>query len=106
MITLFVKKTNNIKDKIIGLIGKEKPYALMIQTHFGIHTFGLKFPIDVLILDKKNKAVFLKKNLMPWRIFLWNPMFGKVLELPLGTIDKKKIKINDTVNIKQLSLDY
>ena len=100
MITLFVKEARSLKEKAIGLIGKEKPASLLIKTRFGIHTFGLKFPIDVLILDKKNKVVFLKKNLMPWRIFLWNPMFDKVLEMPLGTIDKKKIKINDTVNIK------
>ena len=72
----------------------------MIETRFGIHTFGLKYPIDVLILDNGNKVVFLKKNLMPWRIFLWNPIYDKVLELPQGTIDKKKIKINDAVNLK------
>ena len=98
---LFVKKAKNIKEKVIGLIGKDKPQALMIRTRFGIHTFGLKFPIDVLILDKKNRVVFLKKNLMPWRIFLWNPMYDKVLELPYGTIAKKKIKINDEIFLKE-----
>lgn len=99
MITLFVNEAKNIKEKVAGLIGKEKPTSLMIKTHFGIHTFGLKFPIDVLILDNKNKVASLKKNLMPGRIFLWNPIYDKVLELPQGTIDKKKIKINDAVNL-------
>lgn len=100
MVTLLVKEARNLKEKVIGLIGKDKPLSFMIRTRFGIHTCGLKFPIDVLILDKENKVVFLKKNLMPWKIFLWNPMYDKVLELPLGAIDKKKIKINDAVGIK------
>lgn len=100
MITLFVKKARNLKEKVIGLIGKEKPASLLIKTRFGIHTFGLKFPIDVLILDKSNKIISIKRNLKPKRIFMWNPIYYKVLELPDGTIDKKKIKINDTVNLK------
>lgn len=100
MITLFVKEAKNIIEKITGLIGKNKPQALLLKTHFGIHTFGLKFPIDVLILDKKNIVVSLKKNLQPKRIFIWNPLYDCVLELPAGTIDKKKIKINAVVNLK------
>ena len=100
MISISVKKANNIKEKIIGLIGKDKPQALMLKTRFGIHTFGLKFPIDVVILDKKNKVVKLKKSLKPNNIFLWNPMYDKILELPEGTIEKKGIKTYNMLNLK------
>jgi hypothetical protein len=102
VIKLFVKEAKNLKEKIQGLIGKDKPYALMIKTRFGIHTFGLKFPIDVLILDDKNNVVSVKKHLRPNRIFLWNPMYEKVLELPSGTIEKKQIKINIPIDISIL----
>ncbi len=98
MITLSVKRTKNLKEKVQGLIGKDKPYALMIQTRFGIHTFGLKFPIDVLILDKNNRVMKIKKSLKPNRIFLWNPMYEKILELPIGTIEKKNIKLKDAID--------
>ncbi len=102
MITLFVKEARNLREKIIGLIGKEKPASLLIKTHFGIHTFGLKFPIDVLILNKNNKVVSLKKSLKPNRIFLWNPAYEKVLELPEGTINEKGLKIGRKLNLKLL----
>ncbi len=98
---LFVKKAENIKEKIIGLIGKDKPQTLMIKTRFGIHTFGLKFPIDVLILDKFNKVVLIKNNLAPNKIFVWNPKYESVIELPNGTIEKKEIKINDEISLKE-----
>ncbi|MBI4096739.1 MAG: DUF192 domain-containing protein [Candidatus Levybacteria bacterium] len=95
MIRIFAKEVKNIKEKVMGLIGREKPLSLMIKTRFGIHTFGLKFPIDVLILNKKNEVVAIKKNLQPKRIFLWNPIYEKVIELPEGTIKKKGIRLND-----------
>lgn len=100
MTTISVKKAKNLREKISGLIGKKKPESLMIKTHFGIHTFGLKFPIDALILDKNNKVVALKKNLKPNRIFVWNPLYEKVLELPTGTIEKKGIQTHSEIYLK------
>jgi len=77
-----------IKERTFGLVGKKKPYPLLIQTRFGIHTFFLKFPIDVAVLDKNNRIVKLRQNLAPNRIFVWNPKYDKVLELPEGTVKK------------------
>jgi uncharacterized protein len=98
MITIQAKEAKNLKDKIIGLIGK-KPYPLLIKTHFGIHTFGLKFAIDIIIVDKHNRVIAIKNDLKPKRIYFWNPRYEKVLELPNGTIKKKGIKINDSIKI-------
>jgi len=95
-----VRKSKNLREKMQGMIGKREPTALMINTRFGIHTFGVKFPIDVLILDNKNKAVSVKENLKPNRIFLWNPMHEKVIELPAGTIKKTAIKMNDSIELE------
>lgn len=99
MISLSVRETKNLKEKITGLIGINKPSGLLIRTHFGIHTFGLKFPIDVLILNKKNEVVAIKNNLQPKRIFLWNPIYEKVLELPSGTIERKHIEMRMPIDI-------
>jgi uncharacterized protein len=102
VIKFFVKETKNLKERIRGLIGKNKPQALLIKTHFGIHTFGVKFPIDVLILNNKNIVVSIKENLKPNRIFLWNPRYEKVIELPQGTIKKSRLKINIPIDISIL----
>ena len=99
MVTIFAKKARNIQEKIIGLIGRKEPVALMIKTRFGIHTFGLRFPIDVLILDKSDTVVKMSKHLKPNRIFLWNPIFNKIVELPKGWIEKNNIKIGDKIKL-------
>lgn len=99
MIILNVKKAKNLPEKIQGLIGKDQPYAFLLKTHFGIHTFGLKFPIDILILDKDNKVVAMKENLKANGIFFWNPLYNTVIELPERTIIKEKIRIGDQIKL-------
>ncbi|MEK7186397.1 MAG: DUF192 domain-containing protein [Patescibacteria group bacterium] len=92
MVKLQVKKLRTLKDKSLGLIGQKKAYPIMLETRFGIHTLGLNFSIDVLILDTQKRVVVLKESLSPFRIFLWNPRFKIVLEMPIGTIKKYNIK--------------
>ncbi len=69
MKTLHVKKANTFWQAIRGLIGAKKPHALYMKTRFGIHTFGVLFPIDVVILDAQHRVVKLQKSLKPNRIF-------------------------------------
>ena len=98
MVTLKVRELKGWREKIAGLIGKEKAESVLIRTRFGIHTFFLKFPIDVVILDNQNKVVR-TKTIRSNRTFLWNPIYEKVLELPAGTIKEKKIKIEQEIKI-------
>ncbi len=90
-------RTKTFREKIQGLINQEKDKGLIIHTRFGIHTFGMNRPIDVLVLDKQNSVVKLKSNLAPNRIFLWNPKHSIVIELPDGTIMQTNTKLGDKI---------
>lgn len=79
--------------KITGLIGKKRAKIVVFRTRFGIHTFFLKFPIDIVIVSKDNKVVFIKKFVKPKRFVFWNPRFDTVIELPEGTIENLGLKI-------------
>jgi uncharacterized protein len=91
-ISIRVKKLRSIWQTTRGLIGYATPESIFFKTRFGIHTFGLSFPIDVLILDEKDNVVVLKESLPPNKLFFWNPRYSTVIELPQNTIMKKKIK--------------
>lgn len=65
-----------------GLAGIKKIYPVYFETRLGIHTFGMKQSIDVMVLDSKNRIVIIRKNLGPNKIFVWNPKYAKVVELP------------------------
>lgn len=90
-----VRRLNSVREKAIGLIGKKTAEATLFKTRFGIHTIGLRFPIDVLILDNKNKIIYSKSSLKPNRIFIWNPRYKNVLELPDGFVAKKNLEAGD-----------
>ncbi|MBC8166447.1 MAG: DUF192 domain-containing protein [Bryobacteraceae bacterium] len=60
--------------------------GLLIVPCEGIHTWGMKFDIDVLFLSKKLKIVGIRKNMGRRRIaFCW--WAHSVLELPAGMLD-------------------
>lgn len=98
MVTLKVKVLRGIIEKSKGLLGFKRPSPVLIYTRFGVHTFFLKFPIDVLVLNKNNQVVKIS-CLKPNRIFFWSPFFNKVLELPEGEVEKNKIKIGDKIKL-------
>lgn len=85
-------------DKTLGLISKDREGILM-KTRFGLHTFFIRNPLDIIILDKNNKVKIIKEGLKPRKFFFWNPKFDTVLELPEGTIGKLEIKINDIIKV-------
>lgn len=89
-VLLHIKEAKSWKEKCFGLIGK-KPYPILIRTRFGIHTFGMRYPLDVIVLDSENTIISLKENMFPNRFFFWYPRFDTIVELPAGTIRKKKL---------------
>jgi uncharacterized membrane protein (UPF0127 family) len=97
---LTVTKATSVFQKTKGLLGADKPYPLLFNTRFGIHTFGMRFPIDVVILDANNMVVAGKENLQPNRLFFWNPKFNTVIELPIGTIQQNKIEKGSVIELQ------
>jgi len=99
VVTIEVKRAKTVGEKIKGLLGSPRPFNLQLNTRWGIHTFGMQFPIDILILDGTNTVQKLKQSLTPNRIFFWNPLWNTVVELPEGTIKEKQITIGTTLSI-------
>lgn len=77
-----VREASLPHEKLRGLIGGSGEYGLIFKTRWGIHTFGMKFTIDVLVLDGESKVVRVRKNMRPNRFFFWNPKYSKVIEIP------------------------
>ena len=102
MITLHAKHLLSLQEKSMGLIGKKNIFPVYFTTRFGIHTFGVLWPIDVLILNDDNVVVKIVEGLPPNRVLFWNPKYNQVVELPSGTIKEKGIILADTVKILEV----
>lgn len=99
--TIKAKHLKSIWEKSIGVIGKKNIYPVYFTTRFGIHTFGLQKPIDILILDNQSRVVRIKENLQKNSIFFWNPMYSKVLELPHKYIPNIQESMSKKVSISE-----
>jgi uncharacterized membrane protein (UPF0127 family) len=75
--------------RAVGLLtraGLEPGEGLWIVPSRGVHTWGMRFTIDVLALDEAGTVIDCVSNLRPWRIRLPRHGTAGVLELPAGTL--------------------
>ncbi len=78
--------------------GLENGEGLWIVPCEAIHTFFMKFAIDVLFLDKKRRVVKAVSRLRPWRLAM--SLRGRtVLELPAGTIERTGTRPGDQLEV-------
>lgn len=73
--------------------------GLWIVPCHGVHTFAMRFPIDVVYLDRAKKVVHLEEDLRPWRIAPVRIQATSVLELPCKTLSVTGTRIGDEVEI-------
>ncbi len=95
-----LKEATSFSDQVLGLLNPANPRSLLFRTRFGIHTFGLKNTIDVLVLDSRWKVVKICIGLKPNRLFFYNPLFPIVIELPRNSITNSKTAIGDILSIR------
>ena len=89
-VSLDVKKTDNTLERTRGLLNLpplNKNQGLWISPCNSVHTFGMKYPLDIIYLDRKNKVKKIIKNLKPKRLSF--SIFAKsVLEVKAGTANQ------------------
>jgi uncharacterized membrane protein (UPF0127 family) len=98
-ITIKVIKLESLLLKTLGLIVLDGKVPVFMNTRYGIHTFFLKYPINIYILNENNRVVAVKMNLQPWRVWFWNPRYYKVIESRINIKSVKKMKLGAVVKI-------
>lgn len=89
-----VRRTTNFFDRMIGLLGSSKldyDEGLLITPCSSVHTFGMRYSIDVLFLDKQLTIVKTVESLKPWRVAA-SGLSSLVLELAENSINKLQLK--------------
>jgi len=97
-------KANSFFERLSGLIkynNLDDNEILVIENCKAIHTFFMKFNIDVIFTDKRNKIIKMKKNLKPWRIFIGGLQAKDVYETASGFIKKYNLKKGEILKLCQ-----
>ncbi len=89
---------DTILSRMKGLLGKKSMLpgeGLLIKPCKGIHTFGMRFHIDAIFLDKNCRVVEVVRNIGPNRMSRIYLTAASVLEVPAGTADQSSTKSGD-----------
>jgi len=92
---------NTFSSRVKGLLGRKDfrpPEALIIQPCNSIHTFFMRFTIDVLFVDKNNKVIKSIPHLKPFRFTLIYFKASSAIELPAGTIETTSTQQDDILS--------
>ena len=84
-----------------GLLGRESLLpgeGLWIAPCESVHTFFMRFPIDLVYLDRENRIKKVRSSVGPWRLSACLTAHS-ILELPAGTIRETRTERGDTVEI-------
>ncbi|HYL12106.1 MAG TPA: DUF192 domain-containing protein [Terriglobales bacterium] len=74
--------------------------GLWIVPCHGVHTLGMRFPIDVVYLNGDKVIVHLEENLRPWRVAAVRLNAVTVLELPPSTVRQTQTTVGDQIAIE------
>lgn len=73
--------------------------GLWIKPCRGVHTLGMRFPIDVLYLDRNQAVIHIERGLPPWRFAPVKIQAASVLELPCQTVSQTGTELGDKIEI-------
>jgi uncharacterized membrane protein (UPF0127 family) len=84
-----------------GLLGRdafEKGAALIIAPCSSIHTFFMRFAIDVVFVSRDGRVLKTYSTLVPWRMAFSLGAFA-VIELPAGALSESETRRGDTLQL-------
>jgi len=98
-----IEVADNLFKRMKGLLGKKQMRAgeaLWIKPCMSIHTFLMRFPIDVIFLDRRNQVIETVRNLQPNRITKLHLKSASVLELSVGVLEASDTRVGDAIEIR------
>ncbi|MGE5398733.1 MAG: DUF192 domain-containing protein [Chitinophagales bacterium] len=96
-----INEARTFWKRFLGLMGQPpKPdQALLIKPCSSVHTFFMRFPIDIIFLDSGNQVLKVIDGLKPWRMTSWVRNSEVVVELPAGAALEIGIQPGDIIRL-------
>jgi uncharacterized membrane protein (UPF0127 family) len=83
---------------LLGSDGLDAGTGMLINPAPSVHTFFMRFPIDVVFIGREKTIVGISHNVKPWRITSARKAVA-ALELPTGTAAASGLEIGQTLTI-------
>ena len=96
---------SSLGARMKGLLGPasiQAGSALVIRPCTGVHTFFMKYPIDVVFAARDGLVVAVCHRLRPWRMTAIHPHAYEVVELPAGAAKEAGVKEGNRIGYKEI----
>jgi uncharacterized membrane protein (UPF0127 family) len=100
-----ITTASGLFGRFMGLMGKKSipaDYAMYFPACNSIHTYFMKMPIDVIMLDSKGRVVFTRESMMPWKIAACFRA-KDTIEMRSGNVRRLGLAIGDILTAKNRS---
>jgi uncharacterized membrane protein (UPF0127 family) len=92
--------------RLRGLLGRPEPgegEGLLIAPSSGVHMYGMKYALDVLLLDPEGRVVKLYPELPPGKRTKVHREARFALEVPVGTIDRTETRESHVLEWREVN---
>ena len=92
---------DNVMSRLRGFLFRGEPEAgegMLLSPCQAVHMIGMRFPLDVILIDEAGTVVAIHEDLRPWQ---WTPVNRQALhalELPTGTIGRTGTQTGDALS--------
>src|SRR4051794_10173353 len=96
-----IQMADSFFTRLKGLMFRKEPIkdeGLWIVPCNAVHMFFMKFPLDIVLLNKQNEVVKVYQSLRPWKMTKPEKAAYSTLELPAGAIKQLDINVGSTID--------
>lgn len=87
-------------SRLRGMLGRPAPTAgqgLLLSPCRSVHMYGMRFPLDVALLDQQGTVIAAYAPLVPGSRTKWHRQAAYALELPAGTLTVSGTLLGDVL---------
>ena len=88
--------------RTLGLLGKpklSKEEVYWLRPCRSVHTFGMTYPIDLVVLDREDRVIAIAENMKPNRVSFFYPRARSILEFISGP--QRDCKVGDQLILEE-----
>lgn len=93
-----LKLIDSFSGRLMGLMFTRsfpQGEGVVIKPCQGVHTFFMRYPIDVILLDGDDRVVYAKLSLKPYRVTPFLLKARTAVEMPAGTLQDGSVSYGD-----------
>jgi uncharacterized membrane protein (UPF0127 family) len=99
-----VRVASSLRDRAVGLLRTPEVLpgeGLLIERTASIHMFFMRYPIDVVFVDRRGRVTRTVSALRPWRVVWWARGARDCIELWAGAVEGTGTRKGDQLAIEE-----